>query len=171
MSGPATGCLERPLAEFDPEIAEVLRGELTSQQQTLEMIATGNFVPRAVLECQGSVLTTSTPKAIRGGATTATASGPVAPSGWRSSERSGCSAASTLTYDRTLEPRRTPHFTTRLPEPGDRLMGLSLDHGGHLTHGMKLNVSGRLCEVGVRRETGVLDLADVRRIAEDSGRR
>ena len=47
----------RPLAEVDPEIAEVLRGELEREQQTLEMIASENFVPRAVLECQGSVLT------------------------------------------------------------------------------------------------------------------
>src|SRR5438270_867611 len=47
----------RPLAEVDPEIAEVLRGELEREQRTLEMIASENFVPRAVLECQGSVLT------------------------------------------------------------------------------------------------------------------
>src|SRR5882757_6660463 len=47
----------RPLAEVDPEVAEVLRGELERQQRTLEMIASENFVPRAVLECQGSVLT------------------------------------------------------------------------------------------------------------------
>src|SRR5438270_12776798 len=47
----------RPLAEVDPEIAEVLSGELLRQQRTLEMIASGNFVPLAVLECQGSVLT------------------------------------------------------------------------------------------------------------------
>ena len=47
----------RPLEEVDPEIAEVLRGELERQQGTLEMIASENFVPRAVLECQGSVLT------------------------------------------------------------------------------------------------------------------
>src|SRR6202165_2820301 len=47
----------RPLAEVDPEIAEVLRGELERERSTLEMIASENFVPRAVLECQGSVLT------------------------------------------------------------------------------------------------------------------
>ena len=47
----------RPLAEVDPEVAEVLRGELHRQQGTLEMIASENFVPLSVLECQGSVLT------------------------------------------------------------------------------------------------------------------
>src|SRR5436305_12480693 len=47
----------RPLADLDPEIAEVLRGELERQRRTLEMIASENFAPRAVLECQGSVLT------------------------------------------------------------------------------------------------------------------
>src|SRR5207302_11074111 len=49
----------RPVAEVDPEIAEVLRGELERERRTLEMIASENFVPRAVLECQGSVLTRS----------------------------------------------------------------------------------------------------------------
>ena len=48
---------DRPLAEVDPEIADVLAHELERQQGTLEMIASENFVPRAVLECQGSVLT------------------------------------------------------------------------------------------------------------------
>ncbi|HUN78656.1 MAG TPA: hypothetical protein VMU32_07045, partial [Solirubrobacteraceae bacterium] len=48
---------DRPLAEVDPEVAAALRGELARQQDTLEMIASENFVPRAVLECQGSVLT------------------------------------------------------------------------------------------------------------------
>jgi glycine hydroxymethyltransferase len=47
----------RPLAEVDPEVAAALRGELSRQKDTLEMIASENFVPRAVLECQGSVLT------------------------------------------------------------------------------------------------------------------
>src|SRR5579875_1037341 len=49
--------LTRPLAEVDPEIAEVLAGELARQRETLEMIASENFAPLAVLECQGSVLT------------------------------------------------------------------------------------------------------------------
>ena len=52
-----TPSLNQPLAELDPDIAEVLTGELTRQRETLEMIASENFVPRAVLECQGSVLT------------------------------------------------------------------------------------------------------------------
>ena len=52
-----TPSLNQPLAELDPDIAEVLTGELARQRETLEMIASENFVPRAVLECQGSVLT------------------------------------------------------------------------------------------------------------------
>ena len=57
MSELSPDYFNRPLAEVDPEIAEVLRGELEREQRTLEMIASENFVPRAVLECQGSVLT------------------------------------------------------------------------------------------------------------------
>ena len=58
MTGPASTALNNlPLADLDPDIAAVLTGELDRQRETLEMIASENFVPRAVLECQGSVLT------------------------------------------------------------------------------------------------------------------
>src|SRR5947207_15967480 len=56
MTEPPADWFNRPLAEVDPEVAEVLRGELERQQRTLEMIASENFVPQAVLDCQGSVL-------------------------------------------------------------------------------------------------------------------
>ena len=57
MSEPSNDHLDRPLAEVDPEIADVLRGEVERQRRTLDLIASENFAPRAVLECQGSVLT------------------------------------------------------------------------------------------------------------------
>ena len=57
MSEPSNDHLNRPLSEVDPEIAEVLQRELEREQRTLGLIASENFAPRAVLECQGSVLT------------------------------------------------------------------------------------------------------------------
>src|SRR5579875_968686 len=104
--------LDRPLAEVDPESAEVLRGELARQRGTLEMIASENFAPLAVLECQGSVLTTSTPRATQAAATTAAASGLTSPSGWRSNGPRRCSAPSTPTSSPTPAPRPTPPSTT-----------------------------------------------------------
>jgi glycine hydroxymethyltransferase len=161
--------LDQPLELVDPEIAEVLRGELARQRETLEMIASENFVPRSVLECQGSVLTNKYAEGYPG-----------------KRYYGGCEwvdRSEQLAIDRARELFGGHHVNVQphsgaqanaavyhaLLEPGDRLMGLSLDHGGHLTHGMRLNVSGRLYEVvpyGVSRETGLIDMHEVRRIAE-----
>jgi glycine hydroxymethyltransferase len=136
----------RPLAEVDPEIAEVLRGELARQQQTLEMIASENFVPLAILECQGSVLTNKYAEGYPG-----------------RRYYGGCEwvdISEQLAIDRAIELFGAEHANVQphsgaqanaavyhaLLEPGDRIMGLSLAHGGHLTHGMKINVSGRFYE-------------------------
>src|SRR5215469_11644034 len=135
---------DRPLADVDPEIAEVLQLELQRQQRTLEMIASENFVPQAVLECQGSVLTNKYAEGYPG-----------------RRYYGGCEhvdVAEQLAIDRAkslfgaehanVQPHSGAQANTAvyhaMLKPGDRIMGLSLAHGGHLTHGMRLNVSGRL---------------------------
>jgi glycine hydroxymethyltransferase len=160
----------RPLAEVDPEIAEALRGELEREQSTLEMIASENFVPRAVLECQGSVMTNKYAEGYPG-----------------RRYYGGCEwvdVSEQLAIDRAKELFGAEHANVQphsgasantaayqaLLEPGDRIMGLSLAHGGHLSHGMKLNVSGRLYDIvayEVDRETSVIDMDEVARIARE----
>ncbi|HEU4657494.1 MAG TPA: serine hydroxymethyltransferase [Capillimicrobium sp.] len=162
--------LDRPLVEVDPEIADVLRGELGRQRGSLEMIASENFVPRAVLECQGSVLTNKYAEGYPG-----------------RRYYGGCEfvdVAEQLAIDRARALFGAEHANVQphsgaqanaavyhaLLSPGDTIMGLSLAHGGHLTHGMKLNVSGRLYLVAayeVSRETGRIDMDEVARIARE----
>jgi glycine hydroxymethyltransferase len=160
----------RPLAEVDPEVAEALRGELERQQSTLEMIASENFVPRAVLECQGSVLTNKYAEGYPG-----------------RRYYGGCEwvdVSEQLAIDRAralfgaehanVQPHSGAQANTAvyhaLLAPGDTIMGLSLAHGGHLTHGMRINVSGRLYDIAayeVDRESGWIDMDEVARIARE----
>jgi len=160
----------RPLAEVDPQIAEVLTQERDRQQRTLEMIASENFVPRAVLECQGSVLTNKYAEGYPG-----------------RRYYGGCEhvdVAEQLAIDRAKALFGAEHANVQphagaqanaaayqaLMEPGDVLMGLELAHGGHLTHGMKINFSGRLYEIAayqVDRETSVIDMDEVERLAHE----
>ncbi|MFI5003759.1 MAG: serine hydroxymethyltransferase [Solirubrobacterales bacterium] len=170
MSELSPDYFNRPLAEVDPEIAEALRGELERQQGTLEMIASENFVPRAVLECQGSVLTNKYAEGYPG-----------------RRYYGGCEwvdVSEQLAIDRAkalfgaehanVQPHSGAQANTAvyhaLLQPGDTIMGLSLAHGGHLTHGMKINVSGRLYEIAayeVDRESGWIDMDEVARIARE----
>jgi glycine hydroxymethyltransferase len=160
----------RPLAEVDPEIAAVLDGELERQQSTLEMIASENFVPVAVLECQGSVLTNKYAEGYPG-----------------RRYYGGCEwvdIAEQLAIDRAVALFGAEHANVQphagaqanasvyhaLLTPGDTIMGLELAHGGHLTHGMKINVSGRLYDIApyqVDRETSLIDMDEVERIAHE----
>ena len=109
-----------PIAEADPEIAEILDAELSRQQNGLEMIASENFVPRAVLQAQGSVLTNKYAEAIRDAATTAAASR------WTKSKPSPAnapkaySAPNTPTYSRTPAHRPTQPSTRRSSNPATR---------------------------------------------------
>jgi glycine hydroxymethyltransferase len=136
-----------PLAEVDPEIAAAVGAELRRQQDTLEMIASENFVPQAVLDCQGSVLTNKYAEGYPG-----------------RRYYGGCEhvdVVEQLAIDRAKALFGADHANVQphagaqannavyhaLLQPGDRIMGLSLAHGGHLSHGMKLNVSGRLYDV------------------------
>ena len=160
----------RPLAEVDPEIADVLALELERQQRTLEMIASENFVPVSVLECQGSVLTNKYAEGYPG-----------------KRYYGGCEhvdVAEQLAIDRAKALFGAEHANVQphsgaqanaavyhaLLQPGDTLMGLELAHGGHLTHGMKINVSGRLYDIApyqVDRETSLINMDEVERIAHE----
>jgi glycine hydroxymethyltransferase len=162
--------LNAPLEEVDPAIAAVLAGELARQQQTLEMIASENFAPRAVLQCQGSVLTNKYAEGYPG-----------------KRYYGGCEhvdISEQLAIDRALTLFGAEHANVQphsgaqanaavfhaLLEPGDTIMGLELAHGGHLTHGMKLNVSGRLFNVvayGVDPDTHLIDMDALERSAHE----
>jgi glycine hydroxymethyltransferase len=158
----------RPLAEVDPEIAAALNGELRRQQDTLEMIASENFVPRAVLECQGSVLTNKYAEGYPGRRYYGGCE-------WVDiSEQLAIDRAKTLfgAEHANVQPHSGAQANTAvyhaLLQPGDTIMGLSLAHGGHLTHGMKINVSGRLYDIAayeVDRENSLIDMEEVARIA------
>jgi len=154
-----------PLSEVDPEIAEALANELARQRGTLEMIASENFVPRAVLEAQGSVLTNKYAEGYPG-----------------RRYYGGCEfvdVAETLAISRAKSlfgaayANVQPHsgasanaaVLAAIATPGDRILGLELAHGGHLTHGMRLNFSGKLYEAhayGVDPETFLVDMDVVR---------
>jgi glycine hydroxymethyltransferase len=137
-----------PLSEVDPEIAAVLNSELGRQRGTLEMIASENFVPRAVLEAQGSVLTNKYAEGYPG-----------------RRYYGGCEfvdVAETLALTRAKALFGAAYANA---QPGDKILGLELAHGGHLTHGMKLNFSGKLYEAhayGVDPTTFRIDMDVVR---------
>jgi glycine hydroxymethyltransferase len=157
-----------PLSELDPDIAAVLRDELGRQRGTLEMIASENFAPRAVLEAQGSVLTNKYAEGYPG-----------------RRYYGGCEfvdVAENLARDRAKALFGAEHANVQphagaqanaavmhaLIRPGDTILGLELAHGGHLTHGMKINFSGRLYDVaayGVDPTTFLVDMDVVRKVA------
>ncbi|HEY6423822.1 MAG TPA: serine hydroxymethyltransferase [Pseudonocardiaceae bacterium] len=170
MSALPADFFTRPVSEVDPQIAEVLVNELSRQEHTLEMIASENFVPQAVLDCQGSVLTNKYAEGYPG-----------------RRYYGGCEyvdVAEQLAIDRAKELFGAEHANVQpnggasanaivystLIEHGDTFLGMKLDHGGHLTHGMKINFSGLYYNVvpyGVDRETSRLDMGEVERLAKE----
>jgi len=156
---------DQSLAEFDPEIAAVLDGELSRQRDTLEMIASENFVPRAVLQAQGSVLTNKYAegypgKRYYGGCEHVDVAEDLAIA--RAKELFGAEHANVQPHSGAQANAAVLHA---LMKPGEKLLGLELAHGGHLTHGMKLNFSGKLYDVaayGVDPETHRIDMESVR---------
>lgn len=159
------------LGELDPELATAMAGELARERDTLEMIASENFVPRAVLQAQGSVLTNKYAEGYPG-----------------RRYYGGCEhvdVVENLARERAKAlfgadfANVQPHSGAQanaavlmsLLDPGDRLLGLDLAHGGHLTHGMRLNFSGKLYEVhsyGVSKEDHRVDMDNVRAIAREA---
>jgi glycine hydroxymethyltransferase len=157
-----------PLYHLDPELNELLRLELIRQQETLELIASENFASRAVLEATGSVLTNKYAEGVPG-----------------ARYYGGCDIVDRveqLAIDRCKAVFGAEHVNVQphsgssanlaalfaVLEPGDTLMALALTHGGHLTHGMNINYSGRTYDVvpyHVRRDTETIDFDEVRDLA------
>ncbi|MGH3512145.1 MAG: serine hydroxymethyltransferase, partial [Pseudonocardiaceae bacterium] len=160
----------KPVSEVDPEIAAVLDNELSRQENTLEMIASENFVPQAVLDCQGSVLTNKYAEGYPG-----------------RRYYGGCEhvdVAEQLAIDRAKELFGAEHANVQphsgasanaivfsaLMDNGDTFLGMKLDHGGHLTHGMRINFSGlnyNVVPYGVDRETSRVDMDELARLAKE----
>ncbi|GAA4177200.1 serine hydroxymethyltransferase [Gryllotalpicola koreensis] len=150
-----------PLSEVDPEIAEVLRLELGRQRDYLEMIASENFVPRAVLESAGSVLTNKYAEGYPGrryygGCEFVDIAEQLAIA--RAKELFGAEYANVQPHSGASA---NAAVLSAIATPGDTILGLELAHGGHLTHGMKLNFSGKLYNAvsyGVDPETCLVDM-------------
>ncbi len=157
------------LAQTDPQIANAIENETRRQHEGLEMIASENFVSQAVLEVAGSVFTNKYAEGYPG-----------------KRYYGGCEFADVvenLARDRAKELFGSEHVNVQphsgsqanaaaymaVLEPGDKILGLDLAHGGHLTHGHKLNFSGKLYHVafyGVRKDTEVIDYDELEQIAE-----
>src|ERR687897_1688728 len=166
----AESVFNAPLSEVDPEIAEVLELELGRQRDYLEMIASENFVPVSVLQSQGSVLTNKYAEGYPG-----------------KRYYGGCEVVDEieqLAVDRAKDLFGAAHANVQphagaqanmaayfaVLEPGDTILSLRLDHGGHLTHGLKVNFSGRLYTIvhyGVSRETELVDYDEVLALAKE----
>ncbi|SNS55737.1 glycine hydroxymethyltransferase [Micrococcales bacterium KH10] len=160
--------MNQNIVDLDPEIAAVLDGELGRQRGTLEMIASENFVPRAVLQAQGSVLTNKYAEGYPGrryygGCEQVDIAEDLAIE--RAKSLFGAEFANVQPHSGATANAAVLHALAR---PGDTLLGLALDQGGHLTHGMKINFSGRLYNVvayGVDEQTSLVDMDEVRRLA------
>jgi len=158
------------IASFDPELADAIAKENRRQEDHIELIASENYVSPRVLEAQGSVLTNKYAEGYPG-----------------KRYYGGCEfvdIAEQLAIDRAKElfgadyANVQPHSGSQanaavyfaLLNPGDTILGMSLDHGGHLTHGAKVNFSGKLfnaVQYGVVPETGEIDYAQVERLARE----
>jgi glycine hydroxymethyltransferase len=153
------------LAEVDPDIAEVLELELGRQRNTLEMIASENFVPRAILEAQGSVLTNKYAegypgKRYYGGCEFVDIAESLAIE--RAKKLFGAAYANVQPHSGATANAAVLHA---IAQPGDTILGLELAHGGHLTHGMRLNFSGKVYQAaayGVDPNTFLIDMDHVR---------
>ncbi|QBI55761.1 serine hydroxymethyltransferase [Streptomonospora litoralis] len=162
--------LDQTLDQLDPEVAAAVGAELNRQRDTLEMIASENFAPQAVLEAQGTVLTNKYAEGYPG-----------------KRYYGGCEhvdVVEQLAIDRAKELFGAEHANVQphsgaqantavyfsLLKPGDTILGLDLAHGGHLTHGMKLNYSGKLLNAvayHVRPEDGTVDYDEVEKLAKE----
>jgi glycine hydroxymethyltransferase len=157
------------LAESDPQLAKILQQELERQRDHLELIASENFTSAAVMAAQGSVLTNKYAEGLP-----------------HKRYYGGCAfvdEAEQLAIDRVKQLFGAAHANVQphsgaqanfavflaLLQPGDTIMGMDLSHGGHLTHGSPVNVSGKwfkVCQYGVSRETEQLDFDQIRALAQ-----
>jgi glycine hydroxymethyltransferase len=164
----AGSVLSQSLADFDPDVAAAIDAELARQRGTLEMIASENFAPVAVMQAQGSVLTNKYAEGYPG-----------------RRYYGGCQyidVIEQLAIDRikalfgaeaaNVQPHSGAQANAAamfaLINPGDTILGLDLAHGGHLTHGMRINFSGKLYNVvpyHVSETEHRIDMAEVERLA------
>src|SRR5438128_11310066 len=170
MTTQTTPATWRTLAETDPEIAGAIRDELHRQNTGLELIASENFVSRAVLEAAGSVMTNKYAegypgKRYYGGCEFVDVA-----------ERAAIARAKTLSH--ADHANGQPHSGAQanmsvyltLLKPGDTVLGMNLAHGGHLTHGHPLNFSGKLYTIvpyGVRKDDERIDYDELDRLADE----
>jgi glycine hydroxymethyltransferase len=158
------------IASFDPELAKAIQGERQRQEDHVELIASENYTSPRVLEAQGSVLTNKYAEGYPG-----------------KRYYGGCEyvdIAEQLAIDRAKKlfgadyANVQPHSGSQanaaayfaLVQPGDAILGMSLDHGGHLTHGAKVNFSGKFykaAQYGIKPDTGEIDYEQVQRLAEE----
>ncbi|MDG9704742.1 serine hydroxymethyltransferase [Streptomyces sp. DH37] len=162
--------LNSSLHEVDPDVAAAVDAELRRQQTTLEMIASENFAPVAALQAQGSVLTNKYAEGYPGrryygGCEHVDVIEDIARE--RVKALFGAEAANVQPHS-GASANAAAMFA--LLDPGDTILGLDLAHGGHLTHGMKINFSGKLYDVvayHVDAETGLVDMEEVERLARE----
>jgi len=165
---PSFASNDRPLHEVDPEIARAIDLETDRQARTLELIASENFVSEAVLEALGSVMTNKYAEGLPG-----------------KRYYGGCEfvdIAESLAIERAKQLFGADHANVQahsgsqanqavymtVLKPGDTVLGMSLAHGGHLTHGHPLNFSGKMYKIvsyGVRRDTETIDYEELERLA------
>lgn len=165
-----TDYLNSHLAQIDPEVAEQIDNERRRQQSGLEMIASENHTSVAIMEAQGSVLTNKYAEGYPGrryygGCEYVDVIEQLAID--RAKDLFGAGFANVQPHSGAQANASVMHALIR---PGDTILGLSLAHGGHLTHGMKINFSGRLYNVvpyNVAEDTHQVDMAEVERLARE----
>jgi glycine hydroxymethyltransferase len=159
-----------PLSQTDPELAAAIRSELGRQREEIELIASENIVSRAVLEAQGSVLTNKYAEGYPGrryygGCQYVDIAEQLAID--RVTKLFGCAFANVQPHS-GASANAAVFFA--LMNPGDTFLGLNLAAGGHLTHGMKINMSGKWFNAvayNVRRDDHRIDIAEVRKLAQE----
>lgn len=158
------------ITQFDPEVAKAIEDEVNRQRNNIELIASENFVSERVMEVMGTPLTNKYAEGYPG-----------------KRYYGGCEfvdVVEQLAIDRAKQIFGAEHANVQphsgaqansavyfaVLEPGDTILGMDLSHGGHLSHGMSKNISGRyyrVCSYGVRKDTGKIDYENVRRIAKE----
>ena len=128
----------------DTELFDLIDHEIERQNTTLQLIASENFTSPAVMEATGSVLTNKYSEGYPASGTTAATRSSTRSRTWPGDGPGRSSAPSTPTSSPTPGPTPTWPSTWPCSSPGDKVLGMSLDHGGHLTHGSPVNISGRL---------------------------
>lgn len=167
-SGIHAGYFTAGVGEIDPEVATAMEKELQRQQNQIELIASENIVSRAVLMAQGSIITNKTVEGYpghryHGGAEFVDIIENLAIE--RAKQLFGCGYANVQPHSGS-QANQTVYVA--LLQPGDRILSMSLDAGGHLSHGASPNLSGKWFDVahyGVDRQSGLIDYDEVERLA------